>query len=445
VADIWEQLAAALADYEEGFLDTPDGGRIGAALALLRDTGDGDLELVFTRRGEDLRSHPGQISLPGGRVEDGESVEEAAVREAAEEIALDPATVTVLGRMPAFYLPPSRFWLQPVVARWDAPHPLTAAEAEVAEVLQVRVSHLTDPEHWRAVRQSTTGWSWAWQLDERHLLWGATGYVIAGLLGLLRGDWSGGTTPQDLPPERRVQPWERSLPAAQAPVPGAPRLEGVEEQPLDRSSFVESPPLDVGAARDAGTAVAVAVRMAQETAGLHGLVTVLVGSGWTGAVGLAAAIELAVADPEVFVVLGGEPGVGEDVLAPLRRDAEQHGLTLRPFTGMVPRSTLVVDALVGRGLEGPLRGVPLEIVHALRMQLPLVVAVDIPSGLHPEQGLVGELLPADVTVALSTLPPGLFRPGLGPFVGDLYVATDGKDGPALVRVVPKDEDRDWRE
>ncbi len=59
---------------------------------------------------------------------------------------------------------------------------------------------------------------------------------------------------------------------------------------------------------------------------------------------------------------------------------------------------------------------------------------------------MGELLPADVTVALSSLAPGLFRPGLGPFVGDLYVAADTPDGPALVRVVPASGDDDgWRE
>jgi len=443
--DVWDRLSAALEGYADDFLDTPEGGRIGAALVLLREVGDGDLEIVYTRRRADLRAHPGQISFPGGRVEEGETVEQAAVREAAEEVACDPASVTVLGRLPAFYLPPSRFWLQPVLARWDAPHPLTAAEAEVAEVLLVRRSLLTDPASWRAVRMSTSGWSWAWLLEGDHLLWGATGHVTATLLGMLDEDWSGGVAPQDLGEDRRVEPWRREVGGdGRAPVADA-RPDGVEERAADGTA-PPAPARDLQAARSAGVAVAGAVRLATESAGATGGTTVLVGSGWTGAVGLAAAIDLAVGDPRVQVVFGGEDGVADPALEPLRAQAEDLGIGVRPFGGTLPPSGVVVDALVGRGLEGALRGVPLAIVHALRMQLPLVVAVDVPSGLHPEEGLVGELLPADVTVALSSLAPGLFRPGLGPFVGDLYVAADAPDGPALVRVVPAAGDGGgWRE
>ncbi len=218
--DMWDRLAAALDGYGEDFLDTPEGGRIGAALVLLRDVGDGDLEIVYTRRRADLRAHPGQISFPGGRVEEGETVEQAAVREAAEEVACDPGSVTVLGRLPAFYLPPSRFWLQPVLARWDAPHPLTAAEAEVAEVLLIRRSLLTDPASWRAVRMSTSGWSWAWMLDGEHLLWGRRATSRPRCWGCSTRTGPG-VAPQDLGEDRRVEPWRREVGGdGRAPSPG---------------------------------------------------------------------------------------------------------------------------------------------------------------------------------------------------------------------------------
>lgn len=184
-------------------------GRLGAALALLSDTA-GDIGLVYTRRREDLTNHPGQISFPGGRVEPGERVEEAAVREATEEIGLDPATVTVLGTLEAFYIPPSRFWLSTVVARWDRPHPLVPAEREVAEVLHVSSAMLVDPAAWRAVRLvARGGWSWAWQLDDRHLLWGATAIATAEVLDLCNPGWRRGVTAEDLAGTREVRPPER--------------------------------------------------------------------------------------------------------------------------------------------------------------------------------------------------------------------------------------------
>lgn len=185
------------------------GGRVGAVLVLLRELGGSDAEVIYTRRREDLRSHPGQISFPGGRVDGGETLEQAAIREATEEVGLDPASVTVLGRLPALYVPPSRYWLHPVVARWDAPHPLTASEAEVGEILAVALSALRDRRRWRAVPLSVAGRTWAWQLDGDHLLWGATGAVTAELLTLLDPVWSGGLEPGDLAAQLQVEPWRR--------------------------------------------------------------------------------------------------------------------------------------------------------------------------------------------------------------------------------------------
>lgn len=411
----WERLAAGVAALDPEDVVPPSGGRIGAVLVLLREV-PGDVEIVYTRRRDDLRAHPGQISFPGGRVDPGETIEDAAVREAHEEVGLDPASVTLLGRLPPFYIPPSRFWLQGVLARWDAPHPLVAAEDEVAEVLSVRLSLLHDRAAWRAVQLSVSGWSWAWDLGGGHLLWGATGFLTAVLLELLDPAWSGGVSPQDLPAERRVRPWEWSGQTRQVPVGGPPLVHGAPERPRDElpagSGVVPGP--DPSACAVAGEAVAEAVARLRGRRGAGGSVAVLAGPGWTGVVGLQAAAALTARGHEVDLILAGADG---------RWVRNAAGARVTVFEGgPLPDATVVVDALVGRGLEGPLRGRPLELAHLLRTALPTVVAVDLPSGIDPERGLIGELLPADLTVALVTPLPGLFHPGLGPFVGDLYVA-----------------------
>jgi 8-oxo-dGTP pyrophosphatase MutT (NUDIX family) len=327
--DRWARLADALADLERAAPPAPPGGRHGAALALLGECDDGDLEIVYTRRRDDLSNHPGQISFPGGRVDPGETVDQAAVREATEEVGLDRGSVEVLGRLPVFYIPPSRFWLQAAVARWHAPHDLVAAEAEVAEILRVPLATLREPDRWRVVRLSSVGQTWAWQLDERHLLWGATAMVTAVLLEALHPGWSRGLDLSSFGPEREVRPWDRV--ETMVPRPGPARIAGIPEVPVDD-------PLVRAAAGDAVidldvAAAAVAVA-AEGVAGREGVggrrIAVLAGPGGTGKVGRAAADLLAARGVEVAVV--HEPG------------------------GPLPPADAVVDALLGSGLTGELGG-----------------------------------------------------------------------------------------
>lgn len=420
----WHRLAGKLAE-----LPTPvHEGRHAAVLVLLAEVGGdlegqvggdgegqvgGDLEVVLTRRRDDLANHPGQISFPGGRVDPGETLEEAAVREAVEEVSLDPSTVEIVGRLPAFYIPPSRFWLSAVVAHWHAPHPLIPSEHEVAEVVRARLSQLRDPKRWRRVNLSSRGSSWAWQLDDDHLLWGATAIVTAVLLGLIEPEWSAGAQLADIPDEQEIRPWEVDARAIRVERP--PRLPGLPEVEARQVPVAGLPPAFPDAAAVELAAGALGRAVEGLLTGPGGPVLVLAGHGGNGAAGRAAARLLAAQGADVRIV---EPGSSE----------------------LLPKAAVVIDTLVGAGLKGPLARGGREVVLALRHLSTPIVSLDLPSGVHPTDGLVGEAVSADVTIAVEGLRPVLSRGGIAPFIGDLYVVRDG--GLHRVRGVPEGR---WRE
>jgi 8-oxo-dGTP pyrophosphatase MutT (NUDIX family) len=143
--------------------------------------------IVLTVRADALGRHGGQVSLPGGVAEPGETFEQAALREAHEEVALAPDQVRVLGRLTPLDIPVSGFRLHPIVAVAAARAALTPSDDEVARILEVDIDELVDPERLILVERQRDGRAMivpAFQAG-REEIWGATAMVLSEFLMLL--------------------------------------------------------------------------------------------------------------------------------------------------------------------------------------------------------------------------------------------------------------------
>ncbi|HSE56418.1 MAG TPA: CoA pyrophosphatase, partial [Nocardioidaceae bacterium] len=122
--------------------------RRGAVLMLFGESEAGP-DLLLTERAHDMRSHPGQVSFPGGSIdEEDASPAAAALREAEEETGLDPSGVEVFASLPELWLPPSNFAVTTVLGWWHTESPVSVVDAdEVHQVLRVPIEELLDPAH----------------------------------------------------------------------------------------------------------------------------------------------------------------------------------------------------------------------------------------------------------------------------------------------------------
>lgn len=161
-------------------------------------------ELLLTERAHHMRSHPGQVSFPGGSIDAGETPVAAALREAQEEIALDPASVSVFGELPELWLPPSNFAVTPILGYWhDRGEVRVESPDEVHAIHHVGVEELMDAQ-WRINVRHPSGWVGPGFLigpDKDVVLWGFTAGIIARLFDYLgwSQDWDQSRI-QDLPP-----------------------------------------------------------------------------------------------------------------------------------------------------------------------------------------------------------------------------------------------------
>ena len=164
----------------------PTDSRPAAALLLLYPHQDG-AAVALTVRASGLTRHPGQISLPGGATDPGETLAEAALREAAEEIGVDPAAVRILGELTPVHVLVSGFTLHPVVGLTDRRPDFAPAPEEVEEILEVSLDHLRDASRIRQGIRIREGVAVEYPYFDLlgHQVWGATAMVLGEFICLL--------------------------------------------------------------------------------------------------------------------------------------------------------------------------------------------------------------------------------------------------------------------
>lgn len=165
----------------------PPDARIAAGLLLLYP-GPHGISLPLTVRASGLRRHAGQISLPGGARDPGETLAQAALREAHEEISVNPASVRVLGELTPVHVLVSGFTLHPIVAITDHRPAFSPAPYEVEEVLEVSLDDLQDASRIRQGTRMREGIAVEYPYFDLfgHQVWGATAMVLGEFICLLQ-------------------------------------------------------------------------------------------------------------------------------------------------------------------------------------------------------------------------------------------------------------------
>ena len=161
--------------------------RQAAALLLLYPYQD-SVAVPLTVRGRGLARHAGQISLPGGATDPGETLVAAALREASEEIGLDPASVRVLGELTPVHVLVSGFTLHPIVGVTEQQPSFIAAPGEVEEILEISLDDLRDASRIHRGVRMREGLAIEYPYFDLlgHQVWGATAMILGEFICLLQ-------------------------------------------------------------------------------------------------------------------------------------------------------------------------------------------------------------------------------------------------------------------
>jgi 8-oxo-dGTP pyrophosphatase MutT (NUDIX family) len=238
----------------EGWPAPPPSARPAAVLVLF-GPGEHGPELLLLERSADLRKHAGQPAFPGGGADptDG-SPAATALREATEEVGLDPSGVDILGHVsPPLYLPHSNYLVTPVLAWWRSPSPVHPVDpAETSVVVQVAVADLVNPANRMLLRHPRTFQpSPAFHVTGLTTVWGFTAGVLDAMLRIagLERPWGDGPPVEDAAVNASIALAARA--GALADLEGAGEIDPGD---LVGGDHEDTPATgDVGAQRGAGT------------------------------------------------------------------------------------------------------------------------------------------------------------------------------------------------
>ncbi|TQV84556.1 NUDIX hydrolase [Aliikangiella coralliicola] len=159
-------------------------------MPIVKNSHSGDWEVIFTRRAEHLKHHPGQISFPGGGYEvQDDGLGDTAIRETFEEIGISPKQIQLIGRLPQQQTI-SQYNVTPYVGIIDPDYQLAIDDNEVAEVFTAPFSFVTDQTNQKKVEETIKGKQYSFYVIQykHYNIWGATAKILVNFTRRLNRD-----------------------------------------------------------------------------------------------------------------------------------------------------------------------------------------------------------------------------------------------------------------
>lgn len=185
--DAHARLAPPHRKPASAYLEKAKDYRVAAVMALIYPDAKREPFILLMERTGGMGVHSGQISFPGGKQEEGESLEQTALRETREELGFDPSLIQVAGPLSPLYIPPSNFLVQPFLGFMDELPPIHPSESEVQSVIQVSLLHFFDELNLKEGEFFSSGGYKVrspYFTVEQHRIWGATAMMLSEIVWL---------------------------------------------------------------------------------------------------------------------------------------------------------------------------------------------------------------------------------------------------------------------